>query len=100
MRFAIRDLFWLTFVVALTVCWWMDRQRAFRQQWDDKAGLAAQQHALAAAELQLTMVQAKLETARAEEKALKDQLAGFIAAQEDKLTIDVGPSLFRRLTNG
>jgi hypothetical protein len=25
MKFTIRDLFWLTFVVALVVAWWLDR---------------------------------------------------------------------------
>lgn len=28
MKFSIRDLFWLTMVVALAIGWWLERQRA------------------------------------------------------------------------
>ena len=44
MRFSIRDLFWLTIVIALVVGWWLDRSRLYRL-WDDEFTLRIESEA-------------------------------------------------------
>ena len=36
LRFSIRDLLWLTVIVALAVGWWLDHRRL--TEWDDTGG--------------------------------------------------------------
>ena len=42
-RFTIRDVLWLTVVVAMGVAWWIDRQRPGRpNQWQSRAEALAE----------------------------------------------------------
>jgi len=43
MRFTIRDLLWLTVVVALGVAWWVDRRVLIEAHWIAARELAANQ---------------------------------------------------------
>lgn len=97
-RFTIRDILWLTMIVAFAVCWWTDRQSARRRQLHDEARMAAQEQRLRAKDAQIVALRTRLEGAKADENAIREQLAEFIATQEDKMKIDVGPpGFFRRL---
>jgi hypothetical protein len=98
MRFNIRDLLWLMFVVALAAGWWTDRRDTTRQRFDDRARIAAQEQALEAKDAHIATIQARLDSSRADEKVLREELAEFIATQEDKLKVDVGAGLFYRLS--
>jgi len=97
MRFNIRDLLWLTVVVALWLGWWTQRREALRQRLDDRAKISAQASALATREAEIAVLQDKLNTVKAEERAVRDQLAEFVATQDDKARIDVAPGLFYRV---
>ncbi len=44
MRFSIRDLLWLTVVVALAVGWWLDRQNLVRELDAIQSGLDSQKN--------------------------------------------------------
>src|SRR4029450_9815630 len=61
LHFPIRDLFWLTLVVALALCWWTDRRSALRQCLADRARVAAQDHALQTKDAQIAIIRATLE---------------------------------------
>jgi hypothetical protein len=47
MRFSIRDLFWVTFVVAMAVSWWLDHRRLTVRglELDIKAEIATRENA-------------------------------------------------------
>jgi hypothetical protein len=98
LHFTIRDLFWLTLVVALALCWRTDRRAAFRQRLADRARISEQEQALQTKDTKIAIIQARLETTQADERATREQLAEFISTQEDRAKIDVAPGLFRRLT--
>jgi hypothetical protein len=79
MKFSIRDVLWLTVVVALAVCWGIDRVRLQREAsralmlatHSRDAAVAAERDARMAAELaraQAEMVRAQAELARAAEQ--------------------------------
>ena len=97
-RFTIREILWLTVIVALAVCWWTDRRSARSRQLHDQEWIAAQEQLLKAKDAQLATVRTRLEDAKAEESAIREQLAECVATQEDKLKIDVAPpGFYRRL---
>ena len=84
-RFTIREILWLTVIVALAICWWTDRHNARRRQLDDQERIAAQEQLLKAKDLQLAGVRTRLEGANAE---------------EDKMKIDVAsPGFYHRLAH-
>jgi len=99
-HFTIREILWLMVIVAFAICWWTDRRSARRRQLHDEARLAAQEQLLGAKDAQLVIIRTKLESARDDESAIREQLAEFVATQEDKMKIDVGPpGFFRRLAH-
>jgi hypothetical protein len=49
-RFSIRDVLWLTIVVALAIAWWVERTRALKQIEQLTVSLAAAETRLAEAE--------------------------------------------------
>jgi septal ring factor EnvC (AmiA/AmiB activator) len=99
-RFTIREILWLTVIVALAVCWWTDRRSARRRQLDDQQRIAAQEQRLKFKDAQLVAVRTMLESANTEASAIREQLAEFVATQEDKMKIDVAPpGFYRRLAH-
>ena len=56
-RFSIRDVLWLTVVVALGICWWLDRVALDKE----RASLKAQGESLAAEQVSLKAKQRALE---------------------------------------
>src|SRR5262245_22432917 len=98
-RFLIRDLLWLTVVVALAACWYSDRRDAARRDLAARSRIADQQQALRAKDTHIAAIQARLESTRADERAIREQLTEMVSTQEDKMRFDVGPGYFRRLTN-
>jgi septal ring factor EnvC (AmiA/AmiB activator) len=99
MRFTIRELIWITLVVAFAACRCADRRDAHRQRLKDKSQISEQAKLIKQNEAQVVSVQKMLLSARADERAIREQLADFVATQEDKLRIDVSPGLFTRLTS-
>lgn len=75
MKFSIRDVLWLTVVVALAVCWALDRVTLMRAE--QQAGLAAERARLEAVQaLYATrLAQAHAEMARAAEAKLRSSTA-------------------------
>jgi septal ring factor EnvC (AmiA/AmiB activator) len=96
-RFTIRDVLWLTVMVAMACAWHLERRDARRQQLEDRARLSAQERELKQKAAQLTMMQDVLNAARDEARKVRQQLVEFVATQEDQAKIDVGPGLFRRV---
>jgi hypothetical protein len=90
MRFTIRDLMWLMVVVALYLGWSIQQRDAMRQRRSDRMELAAQ-----AAELERK--NALLKALQDNERAARQQLAEFVATQDDKARIDVAPGLYYRV---
>src|SRR5262245_16983269 len=97
LRFSIRDVLWLTVVVAMVCAWHLERREARRQQLEDRAKLSAQESELKRKAAQLTIMQDVLNAARDEAKTVRKQLVEFVATQEDQAKIDVGPGLFHRV---
>jgi len=97
MRFTIRDIFWLTVVVALSLGWWIQRRDAARRRLEDRAKIAIQAAELKGKEAQISLLHDSLSKVRADERAVREQLAEFVATQDDKARIDVAPGLFHRV---
>lgn len=97
-RFTIRDVLWLTVVVAIFCTWHIERREARRQQLEDRANLSAQEREIKQKAVQLTIMQDVLNTARDDARTVRKQLAEFVATQEDQAKIDVGAGLFHRVT--
>jgi septal ring factor EnvC (AmiA/AmiB activator) len=96
-RFTIRDLLWLTVVVALAAAWWSDRRDAIRQRLDNQARIARQELRLTEQETRITAVEEMLARSKGETTALRQQLREYVATQEDKVRIDIAPGFFHRL---
>jgi prefoldin subunit 5 len=97
-RFAIRDMLWLTVVVAIVCTWHIERREARRQQVEDHARMSAQEQELKQKAAQLTIMQDVLNAARDEARTVRKQLVEFVATQEDQAKLDVGPGLFHRVS--
>ena len=98
LRFSIRDVLWLTVMVAIACTWHLERRDGRRQQLEDRARLSAQEGELKRKGVELTIMQDVLNEARAEARTFRKALVEFVATQEDQAKIDVGPGMFRRLT--
>ena len=97
MRFTIRDLLWLMVVVALYLGWNIQQRDARRQRLDSAAKIAVQTAELERKNAEIGSLQENLTNLRADERAARQQLAEFVATQEDKARIDVAPGLFHRV---
>jgi hypothetical protein len=74
-RFTIRDMLWLTVVVAMGVGWWIDRQSIVRE----RMALAVEKHAL---KRQMIMRRIDSEIELMEHKRLNEQRAAKRAARQ------------------
>jgi hypothetical protein len=74
LRFTIRDLFWLTALIAMAVGWWLDHRRIERiERW--AAGLQKKNELLESDRRQTAQ---DLEVKLKENQSLKQQVAGSI----------------------
>ena len=96
-RFMIRDLLWLTVVVAIVCAWHIERRQVRRQPLEDRVRLSAQQREIKQKEMQLTIMQDVLNAARDDARTVRKELVEFVATQEDQAKIYVGPDLFHRV---
>jgi hypothetical protein len=97
MRYSLRDLLAVTVIVALAIGWWTNLQQSRRRQQLDQARVAALDQQLKAGDAQIAALNTRLENSRTEERHLREELAEFVATQEDKLKIDIAPGFFVRL---
>ena len=97
LRFAIRDVLWLTVLVAMACAWHLERRDARHQQIEDRARLSAQEQQLKQKAVQLAIMHDVLHGAREDARAVRKQLIEFVATQEDQAKIYVGPGLFHRV---
>jgi hypothetical protein len=70
MKFSIRDLLWLTVVVALALTWWLDR-RELRRRYEKEASDAAME--ALAREVQVARAQIELATLKNDAELAKVQ---------------------------
>jgi uncharacterized coiled-coil protein SlyX len=97
MRYSLRDLLAITVIVALALGWWTNLERFRRQRSLDRARISELEQRLKTKDSQIATLNSRLAESWAEERALRHELAEFVASQEDKLKIDVAPGYFVRL---
>ena len=79
MRFSLRDLFWLTVVVALGVAWWVDR---WRLASDHQHKVEKLTNRIIAMENELDQLKTKWPVIKAEKLTLKNAPPGMILVPE------------------
>jgi hypothetical protein len=88
---------WLMVVVALYLGWWIERREAMQQQVMVRGKLATLVSQLVTKNAQVEALEDILNNVRADERVAREQLAEFVATQDDKARIDVASGLFHRV---